>query len=103
MLSQKVEEDATPTLAEAQTLFDAVLEEYPTMAHRISSSANINHFPIFENAVVKQRMNGASRLDATEEHEISCFCQAGDACALEDKVCTSRKRNEKRVRDLFFT
>ena len=40
-------------IAQARTLFDAVLEKFPETESRLSSAANIVHTPRFESALVK--------------------------------------------------
>lgn len=71
MLCGEKVQDHTLTLAEARALFVAVIEKYPTIDHRLSSSATIVHCSIFENAVVNLQMNEASQLDATEKQGLS--------------------------------
>lgn len=94
-------QDHTLTLAATRALSIAEVEDDPTIAHRLSPSANIVHCPIFENAVLKQQMNEASRLDATEKQAFSSSRQAERARALEGKnSIVERAANRLKTQEL---
>lgn len=58
------------SLADARSLFETVLEEYPNMADRLSSTAKIIHDPTFESAICKILNKEFDRMSESERNSV---------------------------------
>ena len=64
-------QDCETTLSDIRVLFDFVIENFPTMAHYLSSDAEIIQDPILERAIVK--IQDGQPLTAEEIASAQCF------------------------------
>jgi len=63
-------------MAEAQALFDAIVEKYPSMDKYLKQTSDIVHSPNFESGIVKILNKEIRGLTVVEERSVMCFLRS---------------------------
>ena len=61
------------TIAEVRVLFDAVMDEYPEAASKLSPSAAIVHSPYLESAILKVQLGSPNKVSEEEKACLKAF------------------------------
>lgn len=85
------------SIGDVRGLFDAVIEQFPQTATRLSSSSNIIHTPLFESGIIKVQLGNSGAL-CRDEREIlsSLACDQGEECSARDTGLSFAERALKR-------
>ena len=87
------------TIAEVRVLFDAVMDQYPETASKLSPSAAIVHSPYLESAIVKLQLGSPNDLSEEEKACLKAICvdegadqdSASEALSVAERALKKQK------------
>lgn len=90
------------TLSEARVLFDAVIEDHPTISSRLGSDASIVHSPVFESAIRKLQHSVHGTLTEDEKESVDML-RISNENEIQVSVRTKMNYAERAIKKMCTT
>ena len=94
-------QNSDTTLSDVRAIFDAAIEQYPSMDFYLEADAHIVHSPSFESGIVKLLDDEVDQLTEMERNSVECFRCSNDVdniVAIDDNLSLVQKalKNKRR-------
>ena len=94
-------QNSDTNLSDVRAIFDAAIEQYPSLDFYLKADAQIVHSPSFESGIVKLLDDEVEQLTEMEKNSVECFRYSNDVdniVAIDDNLSLVQKalKNKRR-------